>query len=642
MTDGGAGIVLVTDDVPARPSRTRGRSAASTAGATAPSGWACSRSSTARPTTPTCCPTCARAVLDAFDRAHVTLDDVDGFEVHDCFTPSEYLAIDHIGLTGPGRIVEGHRERRDRDRRPAADQPQRRADRRRPPGRRVRRADARSTRPSRSAATAGDYQVEGAKTFGTLNFGGSTATTVSFVVSGVGNGGMTWTSRSSASILSTLPEDDDHPYRTGPWRPQTTEWDADDLDVVEGEIPRDLDGVYLRNTENPLHPALKFYHPFDGDGMVHVVGFRDGKAFYRNRFVRTDGFAGGERGRRPAVAGPGRAGAARQARQGLGRAHPDEGRVEHRRHRAPRHRADQLLPVRRPVPARPVSGRHPGQGGLERRASRSTGACRRIPKVDDSTGELLFFNYSKQAPYMHYGVVDANDELVHYVDVPLPGPRLPHDMAFTENYAILNDFPLFWDPELLAARRPPAAASTPTCRRGSPSSRAAAAPSDIRWFEADPTYVLHFTNAYEDGDEIVLDGFFQGDPAARSTTLDGRQVGARHSASSPSTGCRPGCTAGGSTSSPARSREEQLSDSHHRVRHDQRRLRGRRLPLHLRRDRQARLVPVRRPGQARPADRQPRSGSRSATACTAARPRWRRASAAPARTTATWSRSPPT
>jgi len=92
-------------------------------------------------------------------------------------------------------------------------------------------------------------------------------------------------------FLSTLPEDDDHPYRTGPWRPQTTEWDADDLTVVEGEIPSDLDGVYLRNTENPLHPALKFYHPFDGDGMVHVVGFRDGKAFYRNRFIRTDGFA---------------------------------------------------------------------------------------------------------------------------------------------------------------------------------------------------------------------------------------------------------------------------------------------------------------------------------------------------------------
>jgi carotenoid cleavage dioxygenase-like enzyme len=36
-------------------------------------------------------------------------------------------------------------------------------------------------------------------------------------------------------------------------------------------------GVYLRNTENPLHPAIVRYHPFDGDGMIHKVSFRDGK-----------------------------------------------------------------------------------------------------------------------------------------------------------------------------------------------------------------------------------------------------------------------------------------------------------------------------------------------------------------------------
>jgi hypothetical protein len=62
---------------------------------------------------------------------------------------------------------------------------------------------------------------------------------------------------------------------------------------------------------------------------------------------------------------------------------------------------------------------------------------------------LLFENYSKRSPYLHYGIVDAHNDLAHYVDVPLPGPRLPHDMAFTRNYAILNDFPLFWEPELL-------------------------------------------------------------------------------------------------------------------------------------------------------------------------------------------------
>lgn len=30
-------------------------------------------------------------------------------------------------------------------------------------------------------------------------------------------------------------------------------------------------------------------HPFDGDGMVNAVTFKDGKAVYRNRFVRTKG-----------------------------------------------------------------------------------------------------------------------------------------------------------------------------------------------------------------------------------------------------------------------------------------------------------------------------------------------------------------
>ena len=110
---------------------------------------------------------------------------------------------------------------------------------------------------------------------------------------------------------------------------------------------------------------------------------------------------------------------------------------------------------------------------------------------------------------MHYGVVDANNDLVHYVDVPLPGPRLPHDMAFTRNYAILNDFPLFWEPEMLERdihgplpprhARPVQGCSPP--RRGR-----------IQWFEADPTYVLHFVNATRTADEIVLDGFFQGEP----------------------------------------------------------------------------------------------------------------------------------
>ncbi|MEO6958178.1 MAG: carotenoid oxygenase family protein, partial [Antricoccus sp.] len=82
---------------------------------------------------------------------------------------------------------------------------------------------------------------------------------------------------------------------------------------------------------------------------------------------------------------------------------------------------------------------------------------------------------------------------------------------FTENYAILNDFPLFWLPEALKQGQHVA-----RWHRDMPS-RFAVIPrrgrtEEIRWFEAESTYALHFTNAYEDGDEIILDGFFQGDP----------------------------------------------------------------------------------------------------------------------------------
>lgn len=39
-------------------------------------------------------------------------------------------------------------------------------------------------------------------------------------------------------------------------------------------------------------------------------------------------------------------------------------------------------------------------------------------KVDLATGELLFFNYSRHAPFMHYGVVGADNKLGHYVPSP--------------------------------------------------------------------------------------------------------------------------------------------------------------------------------------------------------------------------------
>ena len=183
MTDGAAGVVLVSDEwlrehPDARPiGRIDGWGHRTV-------GLGLQQKLDHSAADPYVMPHVRRAVLDAFGRAHVTLDDVDGFEVHDCFTPSEYLAIDHIGLTGPGeswKAIENN-EIEIGGRLPIN-----------PSGGLIgggHPVGATGVRMLLDAAKqvsgrAGDYQVEGAKTFGTLNFGGSTATTVSFVVSGV-------------------------------------------------------------------------------------------------------------------------------------------------------------------------------------------------------------------------------------------------------------------------------------------------------------------------------------------------------------------------------------------------------------------------------------------------------------------------
>ena len=308
--------------------------------------------------------------------------------------------------------------------------------------------------------------------------------------------------------VKTSLQPSNHPYLNGPWTPLHEEVDATDLTVLEGAIPTDIDGVYVRNTENPVHQALGRYHPFDGDGMIHVISFKDGRADYRNRFVRTRGFEA-EQEAGQSLWGGLMDGAGVSLRPGFG-AHG--GLKDTASTDVVVHGGRIVATFYQCGEAYWLDPETLEQGGVASWAPLDGVSAH--AKVDEATGDLLFFNYSKHAPYMHYGVVDRTGKRVHYVPVPLPGPRLPHDMAFTANYSILNDLPVFWDEELLkrnvhAVRE----------HRGMPSRFAViprfGSPEDIRWFEADPTYILHFLNAYEDGDEIVMDGYFQEKPTPR-------------------------------------------------------------------------------------------------------------------------------
>ncbi len=63
------------------------------------------------------------------------------------------------------------------------------------------------------------------------------------------------------------------------------------IDDIEGEIPSELEGTLFRNGPGRLDVnGSPLHHPFDGDGMVCAITFEKGQAFFRNRYVRTEGF----------------------------------------------------------------------------------------------------------------------------------------------------------------------------------------------------------------------------------------------------------------------------------------------------------------------------------------------------------------
>ena len=295
-----------------------------------------------------------------------------------------------------------------------------------------------------------------------------------------------------------------HPYLNGAWKPNVDEYTATDMEVI-GEIPKDIDGVYVRNTENPVHQAIGLYHPFDGDGMLHSISIKDGKAEYRNRFVRTKGFEAEQEAGRSLWQGIANL-ITPESKKGWGA----QGYIKDSSSTDVVIHAGKIMSTFWQC----------GEGylldpyTLENIGTQDWVPMDGIsahPKVDINSGEMLFFNYSTTPPYQHYGVVDKDNNLVHYTPIPLPGPRLPHDMAFTKNYSILVDLPLFWDPEKIPDKK-----YRPRYHPDMPA-RFAIFPrfgteEDVKWFEAKSTYVLHWMNAYEEGDEVVLDGYFQDRP----------------------------------------------------------------------------------------------------------------------------------
>ncbi|MEM6321677.1 MAG: carotenoid oxygenase family protein [Bacteroidota bacterium] len=298
-----------------------------------------------------------------------------------------------------------------------------------------------------------------------------------------------------------------NPYLLGPYAPIFKEIVADKMEVI-GEIPKDINGVYVRNGPNPKFEPKGHYHWFDGDAMLHALQLENGKATYRNRWIRTTNF------KEEAAAGE-------SLWQGL------MGRLA----------ANMNRPWNRGVPLKDTANTavayHDGKllagwymcgdlyeidpitletKGVQDYNGTLTSKAMAHVKVDEQTNEMMFFDYELTGNYLAYGVINGTGKVKHFTKVPTPGPRIPHDMGITKNYSILMDLPLIYDLRLMAKT----GKAIPTFKQDMPS-RFGIIPrlgdaSEVKWFEAKPCYIYHTINCWEEGDEVVMDCCVNWDP----------------------------------------------------------------------------------------------------------------------------------
>jgi carotenoid cleavage dioxygenase len=262
------------------------------------------------------------------------------------------------------------------------------------------------------------------------------------------------------------------------WAPVQTEVTATELEV-EGTIPPELDGLYVRTGPNPASGSSP--HWFFGDGMLHGVRLRDGRAeWYRNRFVQT-----------PNITDPlaDLMGSMGDLTRGTANTHVIA------------HGGTLLALEEGHWPWRVDGDLH--TLGVESYGGALTCSMTAHPKICPVTGELLAFSYfAMEPPYLHYVRISADGRVQQLEGVDIPNMVMMHDFNVTREHVVFMDLPLVFDLGALDNGVPFRFDASAGARLGVMPRTGSGA--DVRWFEIDPCYVFHPVNAHDDGDRIVL------------------------------------------------------------------------------------------------------------------------------------------
>lgn len=286
-------------------------------------------------------------------------------------------------------------------------------------------------------------------------------------------------------------------YLEGVFAPVLNEVTAGDMEVI-GEIPPDLAGMFVQNGANPrFHPGGG-HSWFDGDGMVQGVELGNGRPVFRSRFVKTKGLAEDIAAGEATYIGS-------LARPGAGKRHKNVANTD-----VVFHSGKFLalwweggLPHELSLPDLETKGTFDYNSTL-------TGGVTSHAKVDPKTGELFFISWQPRPPFLSVGIASSEGKITRFTEVPLPGPRVQHDMALSDRFICVFDFPMMMDfkregQDTLGF----VLNDSVPARIGLVDRYDITAPA--KWFDVAPCFMWHLSSAWDDGDEFVLVGARIGD-----------------------------------------------------------------------------------------------------------------------------------
>ena len=268
-------------------------------------------------------------------------------------------------------------------------------------------------------------------------------------------------------------------WQQGNYRPVSEEVTETSL-KVEGTIPPELSGLYVRNGTNSSSGISD--HFFGGDGMIHGVRLEGGQAkWYRNRYVDTPVY--------------------RKESGGFGAPQPEDttsavSLIYH---------GGKLMSLGEFGYPYIINPDDLSTEGVFNYEGKLTGNMTAHPRIDPATGELIFFGYNVMEPYLTYMRADANGNMLQVEPIDLTGPSMIHDFAVTDNYAVFMEMPVrfSWFSAISGSGLPFKWDDSVTTRVGVMPRTGTNA--DVKWFEIPSCFVFHFMNSFEQGDEVVVD-----------------------------------------------------------------------------------------------------------------------------------------